>query len=63
MENNQNKKLVEVRFPNEYFTDMVYMSPSDFNVDKIFSDVVFGKWKDVYISLNKKDYEKHIKNG
>jgi hypothetical protein len=57
------KFLVEVRFPNEPFTDKVYMAPSDFSVKKEFSEVVFGDWKGIYISLNKKDYENHIKNG
>ena len=49
---------MKVRFPNESeYVDTANFKMSDFTLDKEFSDVVFGWYGDIYIEINKEDYE------
>jgi hypothetical protein len=49
---------MKVRFPNESeYVDTAHFKMSAFTLDKEFSDVVFGWYGDIYIEINKEDYE------
>ena len=61
------KKITEekmsVRFPNESFYDEVYnFTIKDFNMEKKFSDEVFGYWKGSYVVIKREDYDRLSKN-
>lgn len=61
------KKITEekmsVRFPNESFYDEVYnFTIKDFNMEKKFSDEVFGYWKGSYVVIKREDYDRLNKN-
>lgn len=51
-------KPIRITFPNDYYsTEMKPEDLSNFKLDKTLDDVVFGWWDDIYISIDKKDYE------
>lgn len=50
---------VRVRFPNEPFSETV----TTFNIEDFVMSLeapyeIFGKWKDMYVAVNREDYEK-----
>jgi hypothetical protein len=59
----KNKETMSVRFPNESFYDEVYnFTIKDFNMEKKFSDEVFGYWKGSYVVIKREDYDRLNKN-
>ena len=54
---------VRVRFPNESYYDTISnFCWGEFKAEKYFYDCVFGWWNEVYICVNKDDYD-DAKNG
>ena len=52
-----------VRFPNESFYDEVYnFNIKDFNMEKKFSDEVFGYWCGGYVVIKREDYDRLSNN-
>ena len=53
---------MSVRFPNESFYDEVYnFNIKDFNMEKKFSDEVFGYWCGSYVVIKREDYDRLTK--
>lgn len=60
----KDKEKMWVRFPNESFYDEVYnFNIKDFNMDKKFSDEVFGYWCGGYVVIKREDYDNLTKNN
>ena len=59
----EDKEKMLVRFPNESFYDEVYnFNIKDFNMEKKFSDEVFGYWCGGYVVIKREDYDRLINN-
>ena len=55
----EGKDKMWVRFPNESFYDEVYnFNIKDFNMEKKFSDEVFGYWRGGYVVIKREDYDR-----
>ena len=55
----EDKEKMWVRFPNESFYDEVYnFNIKDFNMEKKFSDEVFGYWCGGYVVIKREDYDR-----
>jgi len=55
----EDKEKMWVRFPNESFYDEVYnFNIKDFNMEKKFSDEVFGYWLGGYVVIKREDYDR-----
>ena len=55
----EDKEKMWVRFPNESFYDEVYnFNIKDFNMEKKFSDEVFGYWCGSYVVIKREDYDR-----
>ena len=55
----EDKEKMLVRFPNESFYDEVYnFNIKDFNMEKKFSDEVFGYWLGGYVVIKREDYDR-----
>jgi hypothetical protein len=53
------KMKTRVRFPNESFPiDIPNFKWDEFKTTKIFDSEVFGWWGNIYVSVNRQDYEK-----
>lgn len=53
--------IVRVRFPNESYYDVINdFKWEEFKPNKIFNDCVFGWYYDVYVCVDKNDYEEHF---
>lgn len=54
---------VRVRFPNESYYDVIHnFKWDDFRAEKYFYDCVFGWYQEVYVCVNKEDYEESKKS-
>jgi hypothetical protein len=63
MSNNTQTNLVRVRFPNESYYDILdNFKWEDFRAEKFYYDCVFGWYQDVYVCVNKEDYEESKNN-
>ena len=64
----KNKNMtVRIRFPNESLHEefsSTTFNIKEFKVDEkyIFDDEVFGWWGDMYVAVNKKDYDELTKD-
>jgi hypothetical protein len=55
------KNITKVRFPNEsYYIDILDFNWDEFKEEKIFEDIVFGWYGDIYISMPKDCYDKKL---
>jgi len=54
--------MTRVTFPNQPFHDeIINFDLSDFTVDDIFDDCVFGKWKGTYVKIHREDFDELMK--
>jgi hypothetical protein len=53
--------MVRVRFPNETYYDVIpNFNWNEFKPGKINSEFVFGWYQDVYISVDREDYDEYV---
>jgi len=53
------KEITRITFPNQPFHDEVTtFKLEDFDVKSEFDDCVFGWWNEVFVKVDKKDYDK-----
>lgn len=58
----EEKQKVKVRFPNEcFFDEITTFNLNDFELKNVFEKEVYGKWIDIYVFVDIKDYNK-LKN-
>ncbi len=58
MEKNTQTNIVRVRFPNESYYDTIpNFNWEEFSPQKYFYDCVFGWYQEVYVCVNKNDYD------
>ena len=58
MSSNTQTEGVRVRFPDESYYDIVFNFKWDeFRAEKYYYECVFGWYQDVYICVNKNDYD------
>lgn len=58
MSNNTQTEGVRVRFPNESYYDIIpKFNWDEFRAEKYYYECVFGWYQDVYICVNKNDYD------
>jgi hypothetical protein len=58
MEKNTQTSIVRVRFPNESYYDTIpNFNWEEFKAEKYFYDCVFGWYQEVYVCVNKDDYD------
>ena len=51
--------MINVRFPNESFSQPVpNFKIEEFEMTKIFDNEVFGKWRDIYVAISREDYDR-----
>lgn len=56
--------MVRVIFPNESYYDVIpNFNWDDFRAEKIFNECVFGWYQDVYVCINKDDYDEFKDRG
>lgn len=56
--------MTRVRFPNESYYDIIHNFDWDeFKSWKIYDECVFGWYQDVYVCVNKEDYEEYANRG
>ena len=51
---------MKVTFPNESFPTEILFKWNEFKVERLFDDVVFGWYGDIYVKISRKDYEKKV---
>jgi len=55
---NIDNNIVRVRFPNESYYDTIHNFKWDeFREEKYFPECVFGWYEDVYVCVNREDYD------
>jgi len=50
---------MNVTFPNESYPIDIPFKWTEFKVENIFDDVVFGWYGDIYVKISREDYEKN----
>jgi hypothetical protein len=56
--------MTRVRFPNESYYDTIHnFNWDEFKPSKIYYECVFGWYQDVYVCVNKEDYEEYTNRG
>ena len=61
MSQNTQTSFVRVRFPNESYYDVINnFKWGEFKPNKFFNECVFGWYYDVYVCIDKSDYEEYI---
>jgi hypothetical protein len=55
---NIDNNIVRVRFPNESYYDTIHnFKWNEFKGEKYFTECVFGWYEDVYVCVNRDDYD------
>jgi hypothetical protein len=55
---NIDNNIVRVRFPNESYYDTIHnFKWNEFKEEKYFPECVFGWYEDVYVCVNRDDYD------
>ena len=55
---NSDNNIVRVRFPNESYYDTIHnFKWNEFKEEKYFPECVFGWYEDVYVCVNRDDYD------
>lgn len=55
---NIDNNIVRVRFPNESYYDTIQnFKWNEFREEKYFPECVFGWYEDVYVCVNREDYD------
>jgi len=55
--------MTRVRFPNESYYDIIpNFNWDDFKPTKIYDECVFGRYQDVYVCVDREDYDEYYKN-
>lgn len=55
---NIDNNIVRVRFPNESYYDTIHnFKWNEFKEEKYFTECVFGWYEDVYVCVNREDYD------
>jgi len=58
MKETTDTNIVRVRFPNESYYDTIpNFDWDEFKPEKYFSECVFGWFEDVYVCVNREDYD------
>ena len=53
------RKITRITFPNQNTHDEVFtFKLEDFDEKSLFDECVFGWWKDIYVKVNREDYDK-----
>ena len=55
--------MTRVRFPNESYYEIIpNFNWDDFKPTKIYDECVFGRYQDVYVCVDREDYDEYYKN-